>query len=218
MKLFRSIGIVFVIIILTSCTKNTDTNKANNNTVDTTTVFNEDIPMAFEDKGISDNIKSYSRLGGYEKDPVSSLFSDYLKSDEVLEAEIERFYALNEKAEEKNKHINEFVRNNDRYYKAAEELLKSIKDNDTLVHYVLLSKLKESQLRYSEQRTSLTAMSESKQSIYIEWNNYLNAVKILKTLEMVEKYQAVDAFDQGSFEDVLDEQQSLTTKLKERVN
>jgi uncharacterized protein YdcH (DUF465 family) len=213
----RFMYMFLTVLILTSISCSRERQKDTTGNQDSLSIPNDLVPVAFEDKGINDEIKSLSRTDKFGNNPIDRLFSDYLKSDEQLKNEIESFNSLCEKAKKVDGQISAFVNNNDKYYDAVEVLLNSIKDNDTVIYKIILSKVNQSKSNYSIQRESYQEHSKLEEDAIITWNSYLNAVKILKTLEMVEKYQKVDNNDKESLKEIIGKQKELTEKLIQRV-
>lgn len=212
---FENIFLIVLMLFLISCSGEQQKDTSDN--ADSLSIPNENVPVAFEGKGVSDDIKSISRSNKYGNNPIDRLFSDYLESDEQLKNEIESFSSLYTKAKKADGQISVFVTNNDKYYEAVEAMLNSIKDNDTLVHKRLLSKINQSKSNYSRQREAYLDLSKLENEVFDTWNSYLKAVKILKTLEMVEKYQKADNIDEESMKEIIDEQKGITEKLIQRV-
>lgn len=162
----------FLVFLLISCSqKNPETQQQNN------------VPKALEEKKSDFSIVSKR----YHNDIVQSLYAELLKEDKDLskfEDGIEKTYSDKTDSME---YFHSFVDKNTSYYSSAERYLSSIKDS------VLKNRIKqilaESNTRFEAgvaQHKNLIHQIETKENQLADLHF---AVKIIKTLPVMEKYQ-----------------------------
>ncbi|MFB6317713.1 hypothetical protein [Saccharicrinis sp. FJH54] len=204
------ISILLVFIALSSCTGNKSDQTAKKQEADSTQLA-ENIPVAFEENKY--DLSSLANAGRIKGDQIDKLFDDYLEEHAELELAIEKYRKLQEQAAEKNDRITTFINNNDRYYRRAEGLLNSVKDNDTLIFKLLESRLNSSIKNFTKQKEAYENLSQQESELNDSWHAYLTALKILKTMEMVEKYQDTEPLDKEAYKELIKQMETSRKDL-----
>lgn len=168
MKLLLS----FSILLLISCSQNKPAPQQQNN-----------VPKALEAKSADFSVVSKR----YDNDIVQSLYDELLKEDKDLSKFEDGIEKTNSDKPDSLEYFHSFVDKNSSYYSSADRYLSSIKDS------VLKNRIKqilaESNTRFESgltQHKNLIQQIETKENQLADLHF---AVKIIKTLPVMEKYQ-----------------------------
>ncbi len=168
MKLLLS----FSILLLISCSQNKPAPQQRNN-----------VPKALEAKSADFSVVSKR----YDNDIVQSLYDELLKEDKDLSKFEDGIEKTNSDKPDSLEYFHSFVDKNSSYYSSADRYLSSIKDS------VLKNRIKqilaESNTRFESgltQHKNLIQQIETKENQLADLHF---AVKIIKTLPVMEKYQ-----------------------------
>ena len=162
----------FIILLLISCSqKNPQTQQQNN------------VPKALEENKVDFSVVSKR----YDNDIVQSLYAEFLKEDKDLSKFEDGIEKNNSDKPDSLEYFHSFVDKNTSYYSSADRYLSSIKDS------VLKNRIKqiltESNNRFE---SGLAQHNNLIQQIEIKENQLSDlhfAVKIIKTLPVMERYQ-----------------------------
>ncbi|MBK8089577.1 MAG: hypothetical protein IPK31_17540 [Chitinophagaceae bacterium] len=168
MKLLLS----FFLLLLISCSQNKPAPQQQNN-----------VPKALEEKSAAFSVVSKR----YDNDIVQSLYNELLKEDKDLQKFEDGIEKINSDKPDSLEYFHSFVDKNSSYYSSADRYLSSIKDS------VLKNRIKqilaESNTRFESgltQHKNLIQQIETKENQLADLHF---AVKIIKTLPVIEKYQ-----------------------------
>lgn len=144
----------------------------------------ETVPDAFRNKSAIDLDLTYERK---TTNIIDKLFKEYLETNPVLKNYIQKFDDLNFKYLKDIHSYNYFNENNVLYYSTAHELANSF--TDSVFAQVLINELEKSEAKYLQLTQNhfniLTQINSEKLSI----NDLISAIKILRTIEIIENYQ-----------------------------
>lgn len=162
----------FFLLLLISCSQNKPAPQQQNN-----------VPKALEEKSAAFSVVSKR----YDNDIVQSLYNELLKEDKDLQKFEDGIEKINSDKPDSLEYFHSFVDKNSSYYSSADRYLSSIKDS------VLKNRIKqilaESNTRFESgltQHKNLIQQIETKENQLADLHF---AVKIIKTLPVIEKYQ-----------------------------
>ncbi len=168
MKLLLS----FCFLLLISCSQNKPAPQQQNN-----------VPKALEEKSVDFSVVSKR----YDNDIVQSLYNELLKEDKDLSKFEDGIGKINSDKADSLEYFHSFQSKNTSYYNSADRYLANIKDS--VLKYRIKQILAESNSRFEAavvQHKNLIQEIETKENHLADLHF---AVKIIKTLPVMEKYQ-----------------------------
>lgn len=145
-------------------------------------------PEAFQNKiDIMDEVKSLTRRGYTSKDLVEALFEEIKEKNEKIKKLTQDHYELLETIETTIDSLNTYEKHSANYYSSADYKLSDI--SDTVLKYRLTLLLRNSQSIQKTRTGRLDKLKEELEKNKLRVTDSHNALKLLLTLHLMEKYQ-----------------------------
>lgn len=143
----------------------------------------QDVPKALDDKKSS--LEIISKRGG--ENIVESLYDELLTKNAELKSLEERIDALNESQADSTEKFNNFDNKNQSYYTSANNHIENINDSalKTRIKNIIAASVVKYNSSISKQKELLQIINAKSNSI----SDLHTALKIVKTLPLIEQYQ-----------------------------
>ncbi len=181
----RFIYTIVVILLFSGCRANQNSPVENNGQL------YEELPAVLNDDSIIQSTVSSSR---YNIDIIDSIYNDVKKNNDDIKQLHSRMEDI---LSEKSKAINAFSNfngKNNSYYDSANNILNDIENNE--LKAILVDIISKSESNYNNE---MEMIIEEVEKIAIEESDlydYINTLKVVKTIHFIEEYQKKDKTDQ----------------------
>lgn len=196
--MYRKIALL-LILIATACSKNETRNSENSK---------KEVPKALQD-GTGIKIGRYRSNDALFEEIYQELVSNSIELKN-LENELENF-----NPKDTLDLFNNFDEKSQDYYRSANNQANTIKDS--ILKNKILSVLKNSNDKYDNRTTELNQLLKTIYQKKRDLNDYHNALKIILTIPVIEKYQNENIPKKSPFEKVIETQNVLIEKVKKNT-
>lgn len=191
-------------VLLVFCTA-CNSNQQNN------TETQKNIPKALQDDNGFSGIKSSRGLN-----LVNDIYADQLKQHPELQKLEDLIRHFDDGVSDSLKQFRGYARKSESYYGSAKELLSNIKDTVLRAHFKEI--IDQSQHKYKDTINQFSVLINHIDSNRIKVEDYRQALKLVVTLPIIERYQFESLPDLKSTANLANEAQSLKAKTVQLVN
>ncbi|SHF75872.1 hypothetical protein [Pedobacter caeni] len=180
------------LIMVASCTPKTENNPAQT-------------PEALQD--------DYSSLKRSKGDLVDELYQELLKRDSVLKTLAENLNGFRSDSLEAIKPFYNYLDKSENYYAAVNRRAKGIKDS--LLMKSMQSLIASHQKAYKSRTAELNSLLDTITHHNAQLNDNHDALKIAKTLPMIEKYQKENQPNKNELKKLIGQQEKMLKQMKD---
>ncbi|MBP1224878.1 hypothetical protein [Flavobacterium sp. 1355] len=191
--------LILSILVLTACGGNETNNENPQNQV----------PKALQDDGITLKIGRYRSNDGLSEELYQELVTQNAELKK-LETELENFNT----ADTLNIYSHYNGKSED-YYSSATMHANSIKDS--ILKNKMIALLEKSNEKYNQKTTEVNELIKTINKNQRDIRDYHNALKIILTIPIIEKYQIENLPKKSPFEKLIDNQKILLDKIKKNT-
>lgn len=162
----------------------------------------QETPKALQDDKLE--LKSYSRS---KSDLTEELYQELVDKSPELKKLEDNLIGLNSKTSDLEMKFNTYNQKSDSYYNSANEKASSI--SDSLLRKKILALITNSQNQYSNKTALVNSLRKLISDNSSTINDSYSVLKIVLTLQLIEKYQNENLPDKKDFKEFIKEQEKL---------
>lgn len=187
----------FILALLISC---------GSGQTDTKMPEKPETPEALQDNKLE--IKSYSRSSNLTEE----LYQELVDKNQALKKLEEDLEALRLKPSELNQHFRQYDSKSITYYNDAKYTTAAIKDS--VLKHRMMELISNSSKKYANKTTEINALLELISKKGMSLNDHHTVLKLVLSLQVIEKYQDDTKPDKKEFKDLIKQQENLILQTK----
>lgn len=174
---------------------------------------NSETPKALQEENLIEEVSSFSKRG--DDDLIDELYSEQVNKTSGLK-EVETL--IDKVREDEVEAVNDFenyTNKSSRFYNSANRHISNL--SDSTLKATLLALINESESKDRNRSARLTALIEQIRTNSSSINDYHEAIKVIVTLPIIEKYQTVNLPKDSLYRRIIGNQQKTLLKMKKVI-